>query len=220
MVSGGTRITSADRATITGMYQRLKRSMNRSVGARASSASSTNRMMREIVLSSAALVTRIRSAASVLIDPANTGSPGPLVTGMLSPVTGLSSTPLAPSTMSPSAGIRSPGRARTVCPTVSDAAATSRVLSPSTSKAVLGTRFASARMPSRALLAATPSSTSPTANRNTTSAASSAAPMNRAPIAAIVIRLSMVKNCPMVAAAKARRATGATPMTQAATKAQ
>ena len=38
-------------------------------------------------------------------------------------------------------------------------------------------------------------------------------------MAAIVNRLSMVKGWPMRSAAKARRATGATPITQAATKA-
>ena len=75
-------------------------------------------------------------------------------------------------------------------------------------------------MPSRALLAATPSSTSPTANRNTTNAASSAALMNRAPIAALVISISMVKGMPARKAAKARRATGATPIRQAAMNAQ
>ena len=158
-------------------------------------------------------------AASVLIAPANTASPGPRVLGTLSPVTGLSSTPEVPSTISPSAGMRSPGRTRTVWPMARLAAGTSRVVPFTSRSAVLGTSLARARMPSRALPAATPSSTSPTAKRNTTSAASSAASMNSAPTAAIVIRLSMVKGWPIRSAAKARRATGATPMRQAATKA-
>ncbi len=71
-------------------------------------------MMREIVLSSAALVTRTRSAASLLTEPAKTGSPMPLVLGTDSPVTGLSSMPETPSVISPSAGMRSPGRTSTV----------------------------------------------------------------------------------------------------------
>ena len=193
--------------------------MNRSVGARAVSASSTSAMMREMVLSSAALVTVMRKTASALIEPANTGSPGPLVLGMDSPVTGLSSTPDVPSAISPSAGIRLPGRTRTRWPICSAEASTSRVVPFSSMIAVFGTRSAKARIEARALSAATPSSTSPTANRNTTSAASSAAPMNSAPMAAMVISASMVKGIPARNAAKARTATGATPMTQAAVNA-
>ena len=176
--------------------------------------------MREMVLSSAVLVTVIRSAASVLMEPAKTESPGPLFTGTLSPVTGLSSTPEVPSLISPSAGMRSPGRTSTVCPTARLVAGTSRVAPFISRSAVFGTRLARARIPSRALPAATPSRTSPTAKRNTTRAASSAASMNNAPIAAIVIRLSMVKGCPIRKAANALRATGATPIRQAATNAQ
>ena len=107
-------MTRAATATMAGMYHRLNRSMKRSVGARASSASSTRRMIREMVLSSAAFVTVTRKTASVLIEPAKTFSPGPRVRGMLSPVTGLSSIPDVPSEISPSAGIRSPGRTSTV----------------------------------------------------------------------------------------------------------
>ena len=59
--------------------------------------------------------------------------------------------------------------------TCSEAAATWRVVPFTSRSAVFGTRFESARMLARARLAATPSRTSPTANRNTTSAASSAA---------------------------------------------
>ena len=54
-------------------------------------ASSTMRAMRASVLPSPAAVTRITSAPSAFTLPATTGSPGPRVTGTLSPVTGLSS---------------------------------------------------------------------------------------------------------------------------------
>ena len=199
---------------------RLNRSMKRSVGARADSASSTSLTMRAMVLSSAARVTVIRRAASVLIDPAKTGSPGPLVRGTDSPVTGLSSMPDVPSAISPSAGMRSPGRTSTRWPACKAAAGTSRVVPFSSSRAVFGTRSASALIEDRALLAATPSSTSPTANRKTTSAASSAAPMNRAPMAAMVISASIVKGMPACNAANACRAIGTTPITQAPMKAQ
>ena len=74
----------------------------------------------------------------MLIEPANTASPGPRVLGTLSPVTGLSSTPEVPSVISPSAGIRSPGRTSTVWPMDRLAAGTSRVVSPVTSCAVFG----------------------------------------------------------------------------------
>ena len=214
----GTAISRAADATMAGMYHRLNRAMKRSVGARVASASSTRRMMRAIVLSSWALVTRTLRAASVLIDPAKTGSPGPFVLGTLSPVTGLSSMPEDPSTISPSEGMRSPGRTRTSWPTSRFAAGTSRGTPSSSSLAVLGTRSASARMPCRALPAATPSSSSPTANRKTTTAASSAAPMNSAPVPAIVIRLSIVKGRPSRSAAKAVLATGASPIRLAPTK--
>ena len=175
--------------------------------------------MRAMVLSRGSRVTRIRNAAWVLIAPAKTASPTPRVCGTLSPVTGLSSMPLVPSMMSPSAGMRSPGRIRTTCPIVRLSAGTVRVPPDCSSIAVLGTRSASARMPWRARPAATPSRTSPTANRNTTSAASSAAPISSAPPAAMVIRLSIVKGWPMRSAATARQATGATPIRQAATNA-
>ncbi len=125
-----------------------------------------------------------------------------------------------PSLTSPSAGIRSPGRTSTVWPIPRLSAGTSRVLPSTSTNAVLGTRRANARIPSRALFAATPSSTSPTAKRKTTSAASSAAPMTSAPVAAMVISISIVKGIPARAALKARRATGATPISVARTKAQ
>ena len=176
--------------------------------------------MRAIVLSSAAFVTRTRSNASALIDPAKTSAPGSLRPGTLSPVTGLSSTPEMPSITSPSQGTRSPGRTCTTCPTRSFSADTSRVFPPASSRAVFGTSFESARMLSRALPAATPSSNSPTANRKTTRAASSASPITSAPPAAIVISISMVNGILARAMANARRATGTSPISVARMKAQ
>ena len=191
--------------------------MKRSVGAFASCASSTSRMMRAMVLSSGSRVTRSRSAASALMDPANTGSPGPLTLGIDSPVTGLSSMPDIPSAISPSAGMRSPGRTRTIWPIERLSAGTSRTVSPSTRRAVFGTRLARARIPARARSAATPSRTSPIAKRKMTIAASAAAPMNKAPPAAMVINISIVNGIPERKAAKARLATGTRPIKQAAT---
>lgn len=59
--------------------------MKRSVGALASCASSTSRTTRAMVLSDAAAVARMRSAASPLTVPANTVDSGALWTGVLSP---------------------------------------------------------------------------------------------------------------------------------------
>ena len=65
----------------------------------ARSASSTSRMIRAMVLSSADLVTRTRSAASELMEPAKTGHRVPSSFGVHSPVTTrhASSTPEVPS---------------------------------------------------------------------------------------------------------------------------
>ena len=91
---------SAPTTSTPGVYQREKRSIKRSVGAFDSCASSTRRTTRAMVLSAAAAVTFTRRAASVLMVPANTGSSGFLRLGVLSPVTGASSTALSPETTS------------------------------------------------------------------------------------------------------------------------
>ncbi len=160
--------------------------MKRSVGALLSWASSTSLTTRAMVLSAAAAVTLIRKTASPLMVPAKALSPTPLRTGTLSPDTGDSSRALSPSVISPSAGIRSPGRTRIMAPTSRLSADTSRVWPFSSMNAVFGTSVVSAWMLERALPAATPSSNSPTKNRNTTVAASSPAPMMTAPTAATV----------------------------------
>ena len=102
--------------------------MKRSVGALLSCASSTSRTTRAMVLSAASLVTRTRNAASPLIVPAKTVSSTPLRFGTLSPVTGASSMALSPCTITPSAGMRSPGRTRMIASTASVSAGTSRGL--------------------------------------------------------------------------------------------
>ncbi len=74
-------------------------------------------------------------------------------------------------------------------------------------------------MLARARPAATPSRSSPTRNRNTTAAASSAASMNTAPTAAMVISISIENVVPARAAANARLAIGIRPTSIAAMKA-
>ncbi|AWR87954.1 hypothetical protein Mtai_v1c27260 (plasmid) [Meiothermus taiwanensis WR-220] len=195
--------------------------MKRAVGALDPWASSTRWMMRAMVLSEGSLSTRTVSTPSVLMEPANTRSPGPLLTGTDSPVTGESSRAENPLRMVPSAGTRPPGRTCTTCPTRRLLAGTSRVRmsspSPSRRKAVLGAKAARALIPALALPAAMPSSSSPTANRNTTTAASGASPITTAPMAAMVTRVLMPKGLPSLTPAQALRASGQTPTSVAAT---
>ena len=146
--------------------------MKRSVGALFSWASSTSLTTRAMVLSAAAAVTDTRSAPSPLTVPAKTLASGPLRTGVLSPVTGASSMALSPVTMTPSAGMRSPGRIRMTAPTASVSAFTSLVLPSASSSAVFGTKAVSDWMLARALPAATPSRSSPIRKSSTTVAAS------------------------------------------------
>ena len=76
--------------------------------------------------------------------------------------------------MTPSAGMRSPGRTRMIAPTARLSAGTSRVWpSSSTQRRLRHERRSATWMLARALPAATPSSSSPTRNRKTTAAASS-----------------------------------------------
>src|SRR3954451_16627162 len=111
--------------------------MNRSTGALLSWASSTSLTTRAIVLSAAAAVTRMRNTASRLIVPANTVAAGPLRVGVLSPVAGASLMALSPSMISPSAGMRSPGRTTIVAPMRKLSAGTSRGCPRSSQSAVV-----------------------------------------------------------------------------------
>ena len=112
--------------------------------------------------------------------------------------------------------MRSPGRTSTRSPTASSEAATGSIASPRMRRAVRGMRSTSALTPARARLAATPSSSSPTANRNTTTAASGASPIAIAPMAATDISVSMLNGVPLSAPAAARRTTGMRPSNAAA----
>ena len=213
-------MTKTDTSIAPGVQMLLNFSMKRCVGARDAVASSTILTMRLMVLSLAAAVTWIRNSAAVLTEPATTGSPGLRATGMLSPVTGLSSTADWPSRINPSHGIRSPGRTCTMSPSASWSAGRSCTKPSRSTRAVRGMRFASALMPDRACPAATFSSISPTANSTTTKAASSAAPITTAPRAATTISVSMENGLPAQASASARRPNGNTAVRVAATYSQ
>ena len=67
-----------------------------------------------------------------------TGSPGRFATGIGSPVSIDSSTALAPETISPSTGIRSPGRTTTTSPGWTSSTGTSISAPPRTTRALFG----------------------------------------------------------------------------------
>ncbi len=107
-----------------GVYRAAKRSTIASAGARVACASSTRWTILAMVLSAAVAVVRTRSVPPSRMEPANTGSPGPLVTGIGSPVMAASFAAATPSSTTPSTAMRSPGRATTVSPTAMSAAGT------------------------------------------------------------------------------------------------
>ena len=78
--------------------------------------------------------------------PPVTASPAAFTTGSVSPVSMDSSASVAPSTTTPSTGIFSPGRTRTVSPATTWANGTSRSSPPRTTRAVGGVRFMSDSM--------------------------------------------------------------------------
>ncbi len=172
--------------------------------------------MRAIVLSADAFSTSISSTPSTLMDPAKTGSPGPLARGMDSPVTGDSSRLESPARIRPSAATRSPGRTSTRSRgRKSDTGTVCCFPCASSRTATVGIKAVSARIPARARSAATLSSNSPTENKKTTAAASSPSPMNSAPSAATDISISMEKGEPERARTSALRANGKTPSSTA-----
>ena len=108
---------SAAIANTTGTNTALTRSTMRWIGALATCADSTMRMMRASIVSvpTANVLTVI--TPSTLMAPPVTFAPTALATGRLSPVMSDSSTWLWPSLTSPSTAIRSPGRTTTRSPT-------------------------------------------------------------------------------------------------------
>ena len=89
-------------------------------------------------VSSPTAVVRISRDPVVLMVAPMTGSPAVLSTGRLSPVSMLSSMLLVPLVTTPSTGIFSPGRIRTVSPTTTSSTGMSVSTSPRRTRAVLG----------------------------------------------------------------------------------
>ena len=86
------------------------------IGAFVADASLTICIICERVVSSPTLVASHLRNPELFIVAADTMSPGPLSTGMLSPVSADSSTALIPSSIIPSTGMLSPGRTTKISP--------------------------------------------------------------------------------------------------------
>ncbi len=197
--------TTRARAIAPGVYQRLKRSRNRCVGACASCASSTRRMMRARVVSAPTPVADTRSIPPREIVPAKTRSPTCFSTGMDSPVIDASSRTPCPPTTSPSTGTFAPSRTTTVSPGRTSAAGTSTVDVPRTTTARSGATATSSVSADRVRFRVAASSAWPRAKRKVTAAASQYSPTTTAPTAATVTSRSM----PTVRAPSARTAASA-----------
>ena len=198
---------------------RLKRSIKRSIGARRSSASSISLRIRSIALSPGSEITVSCTRRSTLVAPAATRSPALRSTGTDSPVKALSSKLAKGESSWPSAGRRPPAATSITSPGRRSRWATVSRTPSRTRIAVSGFSAINALTPCRARLAAHPSRRSPIKNSSRTIAASAVAPINSAPMAATLIRVSMANQLPLLIRRIACRATGHRPTSVVAMKA-
>ena len=158
--------------TTAGTNTALTWSTSRWIGAFFACADSTSRTMRDSVVSAPMASVRTTSRPSPLTAPPVTRCPGSRATGRLSPVSSDSSTWLAPSSTSPSTGMRSPGRTTTRSPTRSRPSGRSAsVPSGPITWADAGVSACSARMASTVRCLARDSSHLPSITSVTTTAA-------------------------------------------------
>ncbi|CQQ72199.1 Uncharacterised protein [Salmonella enterica subsp. enterica serovar Typhimurium str. DT104] len=198
---------------------RLKRSINRSMGARRSSASSISVRIRSIALAPGSDSTSRVTRRSTLVAPAGTLSPVARSTGIDSPVSALSSKLAKPETSLPSAGKRPPAATSIISPGRRVLIATSSRTPSRRRVAVSGLSAINALTPLRARLAAHPSRRSPMRNSSNTIAASAVAPINSAPMAATLISVSIANQLPLFISRSAWRAIGYRPTRVVAIKA-
>ena len=116
------------------------------MGALEEAASSTSRIIWARVVSSPTRVARRVRTPDLLMEADMTVSPGPLSTGMDSPVRADSSTLDAPSTTTPSTGTEAPGRTSTRSPAWTCSTGTSASPPSRRTVAVLGVRSMSRAM--------------------------------------------------------------------------
>ena len=164
---------SAAMPSTTGTNTALTWSTSRWIGALRAWADSTSRTMRASVLSAPSAVARTTSSPSAFTEPPVTRSPGWRATGRLSPVIMDSSTWLAPSSTTPSAGTRSPGRTTTSSPRTSCDTGSSTSRPSRRTRATWGRRACSARIASPVCRLARPSSHLPSSTRVITTAEAS-----------------------------------------------
>ena len=150
-------------------------------------------MMRAERLSLAAAVT-ITSIVEVRFTvPDQTLSPSDFSAGMPSPVTMDWSSAVAPLTILPSSGTRSPGPTRTTAPAPTSDEGTLRQLWPSLTSAVSGAALIRSRMERRAFVIESCSIDSEIWKSTITMAASGQAPMSTPPTTATAIRAFMLR---------------------------
>ena len=165
--------------------------MNSWVRALVSEASSTMVTIRATTESSAARLTITRRAPVPLSEPAKTSSPTALTAGSGSPVMEAWSTSLRPSSTSPSAPTRSPGRTRTTSPTTSSAVSTTSSSPEAVNRvACSGARSRSSRTESAVRRVTNASRAPDVAKMTISSAPSKICPMEAASSAATIIRRS------------------------------
>jgi len=143
--------------TTTGTKTELTWSASRCTEARLDCARSTTAAMRARPVCSPVAVTRTTRLPSTLDEPASSGAPGTLRTGIASPVSNDSSTEESPSSTTASTGTWSPGRRRRRSPGFRSATGVSDSVSPRSSRcAVAGARAIRARRasPARACMRA------------------------------------------------------------------
>ena len=165
-------VTSASTST-TGTKMALTLSTRCWIGALAACASSTSLIMRDKVDSSPTALVRTSSTPAPFMAPPVTCSPACLLTGRLSPVISDSSTSLAPSSTTPSTGMRAPGRTTTRSPSSTWATGTSCSWPSRRTRADSGRSTCSARMAAAVWRLARASSHLPSKTRVMTTAEAS-----------------------------------------------
>jgi len=182
------RATRAARMRTPGTSGRARRSAIRARSPFSVCACSTSSTTVVKELSVPAAVASTSRTPEVLIEPANTASPGPTSTGMDSPVIAETSRLLCPTRTIPSVARRSPAARRSTSPRSRDSTGTVRAAPVAPRMvALVGIRANRARKPERALSIARSSSASTMEYKKARAAASSTNPSATAPAALIVI---------------------------------
>ena len=170
------QVSAAAESAIT-TIQVAQRSARPTIFAFPASALCTRRIIRCMELSSPTRVARISKEPKRFTVPELTSSPADLSTGRLSPVMTLWSTEVSPEMTTPSTGIDSPGRTRSMSPSRTSPAAIISSPEGVTRRAETGVSRTSRSMPARALATVISSSSAPSCIINATSPAAKSSPV-------------------------------------------